>query len=97
MAYAKDICEQIDKSNICQNGVHPKSIIKNALSGLALTMINSRTIRYLKIKKNIELYSTFVQNVAIIKSDNDVALLDSHDYVPCCKVVKNHTKIQNLW
>ena len=42
----------------------------------------------------MELCCTFVQNVAIIKSDNDVALLDSHDYVPCCKVVKNHTKFK---
>ena len=39
LAYAEDIGEKIDKSNICRIELYSKSKIKNALRGLAFNLI----------------------------------------------------------
>ena len=83
LAYAEDIWEQFDKSNICLNELYSKSKIKNALRGLAFNLINFEDARIFKESKKIKIIQRLRQNVAILKPDegNGVVLLDNQDYV----------------
>ena len=61
LAYAKDIWEQTDKSNICHNELYSKSKIKNALHRLAFTLNNSEDPHIFKDSKKLKPYSNFAK------------------------------------
>ena len=83
LAYAENIWERIDKSNICHNELCPKSKIKNVLRGLTFTLINFEDARILKDSKKIKIIQQLRQNVAILKPDkgNGIDVLDNENYV----------------
>ena len=82
MPYAEDICEQIDKSNICCNELYSKFKIKNSLRGLAFNMINFEDAYIFKDSKKIRILQQIFQNVAILKphKGNCVVLFGKQDH-----------------
>ena len=55
LAYAEDIWEQTDKSDICCNEIYSKSKIKNALRGLVFNLINFEDAHIFKDSKKIKI------------------------------------------
>ena len=83
LAYAEDIWEQIDKSNICCYEFYSKSKMKKSLRGLEFNMIIFENNRIFKDSRKTKIMQQLCQNVAILRRDegNGVDLLDSQDYV----------------
>ena len=82
LSYAEDICEQIEKANICRNKMYSKAKIKNALRGFAFNLINIDDTRIFRDSNKVKIIQQLRKNVAILKPDkgNGIVLLDIKDY-----------------
>ena len=102
LAYAEDIWEQIDKTNICNNNFRSKSKSEIALQGMTFNLINIEDSRICKDTNHIKVIKQLRKDIAILKPDKDnkvngVVLLNNKGYTTSAgSLFKNTRKFKSL-